>query len=671
MSVMKRMISLLLALVLLVSLVPVGVVTVSAASNFKVSQKCLDIIKTMEGFASKPYWDGGHYTVGYGTEPLSEADRKRYSKEGISKREAEELLRYYMNEKGESVNKFIDKYDLKLTQAQFDALLSFTYNLGQKWLSTESDLRTLIINGESGNAFLQEFVQYCTASGKILTGLIRRRLIEANMYIYGVYSTTVPANLCYVKYDANGGTTDMKVQGYDSTDPVAPAAVPERSGYDFTGWYTQPTGGTKITSLTAACKSDTVYAHWKLAGSEEPTEPEDTTVEGTKVLVTANEVNVRKGPGTGYSVVTRVDAGKELTITETANGSGYLWGKYSNGWIALKYTNYDNVIGGTTDEPAGKAINGTITAGELRIREGAGTGYAITGYYHKGDRVEIFAQKTVGTTVWGQTLRGWISLDYVKLDETKEEPTAPTEPEETKPTVPPQSMPTDPAVPNETVPVPTQPEETVPAPTEPEEEKLTGTINVNDRLRIRKSPSTSAEIAGYYYADQQVTILERKTVGSTVWAKTDKGWISMDYVQLKADSGSAEKTVTGIIDVENTLRVRKNAGTGYAIVGYLNGGDEVTILETKKVNGVTWGRISKGWISMDYVIVDGDEGDSEDKTSTITANTLYVRSGAGTTNKIVDVLHKGDKVIVTETTTVKGVLWGKIEGGWVCMTWVK
>ena len=54
---------------------------------------------------------------------------------------------------------------------------------------------------------------------------------------------------------------------------------------------------------------------------------------------------------------------------------------------------------------------------------------------------------------------------------------------------------------------------------------------------------------------------------------------------------------------KSAVNVRSGPGTSYSIVGFLHTGDKVTILETKTVGGTKWGRIAKGWISMDYVKV--------------------------------------------------------------------
>ena len=66
------------------------------------------------------------------------------------------------------------------------------------------------------------------------------------------------------------------------------------------------------------------------------------------------------------------------------------------------------------------------------------------------------------------------------------------------------------------------------------------------------------------------------------------------------DKNETANTLTGTVNGIG-LRIRKGAGTNYAIVGTLTIGDKVTILETKTVSGMKWGRITKGWISLDYV----------------------------------------------------------------------
>ena len=680
----KQLVSIFLAAVLLLCLIPMGTVTASADSAFEVSQECVELIKQFEGFRQTPYWDYSQYTVGYGTRPLNDKDLARYRAEGISKEEAHDLLMVYLNNAGKSLNSFIDKYDLKLTQGQFDALLSLTFNCGSAWLYQESNFRSAVIEGRIGNDFLFAIGQWCTAGGEVHKGLIRRRLIEANLYLNGICENVVPDNYCYVLFDANGGTSDVRVQAYDSKITASIIAVPTYEGYLFDGWYTEPNGGSRVNLLTDAVRNDTLYAHWNADPDYvpgEPTEPTEPATEPTvptvpegdseqlsvKVTVNANKVNVRQGPGTGYTVVTRVNSGDELVITEISEDDDYVWGKCEHGWIALKYTDYS---GADEDEkPAEPETRmGTVTGDALRIRTGPSTGYGIVGHLYIGNRVEIMEIKTVGSSQWGKISNGWISMDYVKLDTAEEpDPTEPTEPP-TEPTEPP-TEPTEP--PTEPTEPPTEPTEPPTEPTEPEtEDDGTGMGTVTgDALRIRAGAGTTYKVVGHLYIGDRVEILEQKTVAGMVWGRTEKGWICMDYVEM--DTPEEEK-LTGTIVVDGLLRIRSGAGLNCTIVGYLENGNKIEILEQKTVSGTVWGRMEKGWISMDYVKLDGAEEDQpQTLTVTVTASCLRIRSGAGVTNSIVGYLYSGAEVEILETTSVTGTVWGRTADGWISMIYVE
>ena len=66
-------------------------------------------------------------------------------------------------------------------------------------------------------------------------------------------------------FNANGGTGETTVNlAYNSTLGTLPTAT--RMGYEFTGWFTEPTGGTQVTSSTVVTRDVTYYARWKYVG---------------------------------------------------------------------------------------------------------------------------------------------------------------------------------------------------------------------------------------------------------------------------------------------------------------------------------------------------------------------------------------------------------------------
>ncbi|MBQ3000111.1 MAG: SH3 domain-containing protein, partial [Oscillospiraceae bacterium] len=232
-------------------------------------------------------------------------------------------------------------------------------------------------------------------------------------------------------------------------------------------------------------------------------------------------------------------------------------------------------------EPPVTQWNGKVTASTLNIRAEAGTNGRWLGYYVRNTKVVILERKTVDGMEWGKTDKGWISLSYVDIEELVTPP-EPTEPEPTEP--------------EPTEPEPTEPEPTEPEPTDPPAAQQTGTVTAS-KLNIRAEAGTDGRYLGYYVRGTKVTVLETKMIGAVKWGRTDKGWISLQYVKIDEPAPEAViKTVTA-----DVLRVRSGPGTSYDVAARLHKGTKVTILETKTVNGVLWGRISQGWISMDYV----------------------------------------------------------------------
>ena len=182
---MKRILSAVFTAVLLLGLIFSFPVAADAVSEMTVSDACVTTIKQMEGFLAIPRWDYGQWTVGFGSRCPDE-HLERYQKEGIPMEEADALMREHLQIFEKAVNSYADRHGLSLNQGQFDALVCMSYNLGTALLyNTTNMINTAILGGASENELIYAFSVYCTAGGEFLPGLIRRRLVEANMYIHG------------------------------------------------------------------------------------------------------------------------------------------------------------------------------------------------------------------------------------------------------------------------------------------------------------------------------------------------------------------------------------------------------------------------------------------------------------------------------------------------------
>ena len=139
----------------------------------RASEICIKKLKAFEGLRTEAYYDpAGVLTIGYGhTGPdVSPGDV-------ISEYWAEHLLRADLYE----TEKAVDELDVAKTQGQFDALVSFAYNLGINRLRTSSLLKT-IREGGNMRAIKREFKKWVHAGNKTLRGLETRRGWEAERF---------------------------------------------------------------------------------------------------------------------------------------------------------------------------------------------------------------------------------------------------------------------------------------------------------------------------------------------------------------------------------------------------------------------------------------------------------------------------------------------------------
>ena len=150
--------------------------------QLKTSDAGLNIIKEFEGFRSNAYVDPGTggepITIGYGTTRYASGDKVRMG-DTITEGQASEELRHHVEKVAErDIKRFID---VPLTQFEFDALVSWVYNVGGGNLQA-STLRKVVNNGD----YLRggdELLKWNKAAGKVLAGLSRRRSAERTLYL--------------------------------------------------------------------------------------------------------------------------------------------------------------------------------------------------------------------------------------------------------------------------------------------------------------------------------------------------------------------------------------------------------------------------------------------------------------------------------------------------------
>ncbi len=146
----------------------------------KTSAKGLALIKKYEGFFNKPYLDPvGIPTIGYGVIKYPNGKRVTMNDPAMTEKQASDMLAQLLEQTYEKdVNRLVK---VALNQNQFDALVSFTYNLGGTNLGNSTLLRKININ-PCDPTIKAEFPRWNRAGGRVLAGLTRRRKEEADLY---------------------------------------------------------------------------------------------------------------------------------------------------------------------------------------------------------------------------------------------------------------------------------------------------------------------------------------------------------------------------------------------------------------------------------------------------------------------------------------------------------
>lgn len=133
----------------------------------------LEFLKSREGFAPTRYFDHKGYSIGYGH--LIKAGEA--FAEPMTLEFATQLLAQDVEWAENAVN---DNVKVPLKQNQFDALVSFVYNVGAGAFEKSTLLRKL--NAGDVNAW-QEFARWNMASGAVNTGLVTRRKLETDLFL--------------------------------------------------------------------------------------------------------------------------------------------------------------------------------------------------------------------------------------------------------------------------------------------------------------------------------------------------------------------------------------------------------------------------------------------------------------------------------------------------------
>ena len=149
----------------------------------KTSDNGIRLIQEFEGLRLTSYLcQASVPTIGYGATFYADGTKVKLG-QTITRDQANQMLKEHLKEFESSVIGLLNK--TKVNQNQFDALVSFTFNLGAGNLAKSQLLRFVKANPNDPK-IAAEFAKWNRAGGEVSTGLVRRRKKEAQLYFAAV-----------------------------------------------------------------------------------------------------------------------------------------------------------------------------------------------------------------------------------------------------------------------------------------------------------------------------------------------------------------------------------------------------------------------------------------------------------------------------------------------------
>ena len=213
--------------------------------------------------------------------------------------------------------------------------------------------------------------------------------------LYAQWTKTAAATKVKITLNANGGkVSPTSVSVTKNTAYLSQLPEPTRAGYEFTGWYTAKTGGTKITAAAKATANRTIYARWVKESASAP----------KMYLVTFNA-----NGGTVYQKYAAVVSGGTYHSLPTPTYPG----RHFAGWYTAK-TGGVRVTGQTkVNLTANRTLYARWTTGKISALNTLAGKWSVT--IPAGDKLPCYASSTTASAAKTQTLTGDTAVSCTKM----------------------------------------------------------------------------------------------------------------------------------------------------------------------------------------------------------------------------------------------------------------
>lgn len=343
----------------------------------------------------------------------------------------------------------------------------------------------------------------------------------------------------------------------------------------------------------------------------------------SELVVSAELLYLREGPGLSYPVLLTLQQGQALTFIEQQDDWYHVQIGDKEGWVASWLTS-------KMDQEAETQNLNYIAISQvdhLNIRSAASLSAAILGQLNSGDEAQVLSQQNNWIQISFNGITGWVSTDYVSLNDLGQVTEQNSETE-------------------------TETETEIETETNTESEIYQATENnpdvftvVVDAVNIRKEPDLSSKKIGSAFKDEQYQVVNRDNNWVQIESDNgDKGWIYSFYgtfstkVSDVSENSSESKSneLNGAVTIiYNSTNLREEASTSSNIVTRANAGETFNIISTEgdwyevEVNSNLTAFVASWVVTTTNTSVNTKQAEVERKKGTLKGVSIVIDPGHG------------------------------------------
>ncbi|MFC7684563.1 SH3 domain-containing protein [Ureibacillus sp. GCM10028918] len=350
--------------------------------------------------------------------------------------------------------------------------------------------------------------------------------------------------------------------------------------------------------------------------------------EKSDLVVSADILYLREGPGLSYPIIETLKEGQELSFIEKQDDWYHVKVKDMEGWVASWLTSA--VKPNESPKNHSTEVSSIISqVDHLNLRAEPSVSSPVLSQLNTGDEAEVLQSEANWIQISFNGSQGWVSADYVTIKKNEEQETSNTSEEEL-----------------------TDPIETGDRTTKIDPNLFTISV---DAVNIRKKADLSSKKLGTANKGEQYDVLERDNNWVKIQYGKKEGWVYSFYgtfqvnekIPTSVDSDKTEETDSSYVTIiYNGTNLREEPSTSSDVVIHANAGEKYKLLSTEdewykiEVDKNTTAYVADWVVSKDFDSDDTKLNSKEEpqkkeerKKGTLKGLTLVIDPGHGGNDK--------------------------------------